>query len=72
MKLSEILTKVNTAIHQDFDWSEVDEAMLELHRMLTEPKWAIEDEALRDECEKLLVSYAVQRYLNPAQTQGDK
>jgi hypothetical protein len=38
--------------------------MTELHAKLTEPKWAIEDEALREECEKLVVSWAAKRYLD--------
>lgn len=61
--LNDILTVANAAIKEDFDWSEVDKAMIELHKKLTEPNWAIEDEALREECEKMVVRYAAHRYL---------
>lgn len=63
--LFDIINTVNVALKDDegFDWSELDKAMVDLHLKLTEPKWAIEDEALREECEKLLIRYAVQRYL---------
>lgn len=61
--LQEVLATVNKAIKEPIDWKAVDTAMIELHNKLTEPKWAIEDEALREETEKLLVQMASQSYL---------
>lgn len=63
--LFDLINTVNVAIKDSdgFDWADVDKAMVEIHAKLTEPKWAIEDEKLRDECEKLVVSWAAKRYL---------
>lgn len=65
--LYDILNTINVALVDDegFDMAELDKAVAEMHLKLTEPKWAIEDEALRDECEKLVVQWAVKRYLAP-------
>lgn len=63
--LFDIVNTVNVALKdpEGFDWAEVDKAMIEIHEKLTEPKWAIEDEKLRDEVEALVISWAAQRYL---------
>lgn len=66
--LFDILNTVNVALKdsEGFDMAELDKAVAEMHLKLTEPKWAIEDEALREECQKLVVSWAAHRYLaNP-------
>lgn len=66
--LFDLLNTVNVALEDSdgFDWDEIDRAMTDIHAKLTEPKWAIEDEALRGECEKLVVQWAAKRYLaNP-------
>ena len=60
--LNQIVTKMNKIAKEPFDWSELDTAILELHNKLTEPKWAIEDEKLRDEYEKLLVQSVVLKF----------
>ena len=62
--LGDILNTISNALKDDngFDLSDLDKEVIELHRKLTEPKWAIEDEALREECEKLVVSWAVKQY----------
>jgi hypothetical protein len=64
--LLDILNTVNNALADDsgFDLSELDKAVAEMHLKLTEPEWAIEDEALREECQKLVVQWAAQRYLD--------
>lgn len=66
--LFDILNTISNALQDSdgFDLSELDKAIAEIHLKLTEPKWAIEDEALREECEKLVISWAVKRYLSPA------
>lgn len=63
--LFDIINTVGVALQdsEGFDWDELDKAMIEIHRELTEPGWAIEDETLRDECEKLVVSWATQKYM---------
>lgn len=65
--LFDILNTVSNALQdsEGFDMAELDKAVAELHAKLTETKWAIEDEALREECEKLVISWAVHRYLAP-------
>lgn len=65
--LGDILNTISNALQNDdgFDLSELDKAVVEMHLKLTEPKWVIEDEALREECEKLVISWAVKRYLAP-------
>lgn len=64
--LLDILNTVNNALADDsgFDLSELDKAVAEMHLKLTEPEWAIEDEVLREECQKLVVQWAAQRYLD--------
>ena len=64
--LLDILNTVNNALADDsgFDLSELDKAVAEMHLKLTEPEWAIEDETLREECQKLVVQWAAQRYLD--------
>ena len=63
--LYDILNTINVALKDDegFDVAVLDKAVAEMHLKLTEPKWAIEDEALRDECQKLVVQWATKRYL---------
>lgn len=63
--LYDILNTISVALQNDegFDLAELDKAVADMHLKLTEPKWAIEDEALRDECQKLVVQWAVKRYL---------
>ena len=60
--VKEILDKVNQAIKEPIDSTEYQEALVALHTKLTEPKWAIEDEKLRNEMEKLVVQMAVSKY----------
>lgn len=64
--LLDILNTLNNALADDsgFDLSELDKAVAEMHLKLTEPEWAIEDETLREECQKLVVQWAAQRYLD--------
>jgi hypothetical protein len=62
MKLSEIVKKVNTISKQPFDWSELDEIMVELHAKLTEHEWVIKDEKIRDEYERLFINHVVKRF----------
>jgi len=63
--LFDIVNTVSVALNdpKGFDWAEVDKAVIEIHAELTKTKWAIEDEALREEMEKLVVSWAAKRYL---------
>ncbi len=63
--LFDILNTITNALkdNKGFDMAELDKAVAELHLKLTKPKWAIEDEALRDECQRLVVSWATKRYL---------
>jgi hypothetical protein len=63
--LFDIVNTVSVALNdpEGFDWAEVDKAMVEIHAKLTETKWAIEDEKLRDEMENLVISWAAKRYL---------
>jgi hypothetical protein len=62
--LFDILNTVSNALkdQEGFDLSELDREVAKLHLKLTEPRWAIEDEALREECEKLVVTWAVNGY----------
>jgi len=64
--LYDIINTINVAVNdpKGFDWAELDHTMLELHAKLIEPKWAIEDEVLREELEKTMIRYAVGRYLD--------
>lgn len=64
--LFDIINTVSNALKDDtgFDTIELDRAVAALHLKLTEPEWAIEDEALREECQKLVVAWATQRYLD--------
>lgn len=63
--LFDLVNTVNVALKDPtgFDWDEVRKTMTEIHAKLTEPKWAIEDEALRGEVEKLLVAWAANEYV---------
>lgn len=63
--LFDIINTVNVALNdsEGFDWAEINKTMVELHAKLSEPKWAIEDEPLRKEVEKLFISYAAKEYL---------
>lgn len=69
--LYDIMNTISVALKDDtgFDRVELQEIMVELHAKLTEPKWAIEDEVLREECEKLVVAWAANEYLS-ANTKG--
>lgn len=62
--LFDILNTISVALKDDqgFDVSELDKAVFGLHAKLAEPKWAIEDEVLREECQKLVVQWATKRY----------
>lgn len=62
--LLDILNTVSNALKDDnwFDLEELDKSVADLHIRLTDPRWAIEDEAMRQECEKLVVAWAVKRY----------
>lgn len=62
--LSSILEKVNHALEEPINEFEITQAMLLLGNKLAEPKWAIEDEKLRDEYEKLMVQMVVRNYMS--------
>ena len=72
--LYDILNTINAASKDDngFDLAELDKAVAEMHLKLTETKWAIEDEALRDECQKLVVQWAAKRYLKTTSQEGQQ
>lgn len=72
--LFDIVNTVNVALKDSdgFDLQELDQAVVDLHLKLTEPKWAIEDEALREECQKLIVAWAAQRYLDKSKENDDR
>lgn len=63
MTLNETLKRVNKALKAPLNQLEIDKAMILLHHRLTETKWAIKDEKLRGECEKLLIQMTVARYM---------
>lgn len=67
MTIKEVLDRCNQAIKEPSD-IEIYKAMVLLHSKLSEPKWAIEDEALRDEMEKLTVQMTVANYMKDRRT----
>lgn len=67
MTVNQIIKKVKEATDAPFSWDEVDAAIIELQKELTNPKWAIEDEVLRHELEQLVVSWTVRGYLTEAE-----
>lgn len=71
--LFDILNTVNNALKDTggFDLTELDKAVADLHLRLTEPKWSIEDEALREECQKLVVAWAAKRYLTVVEVKDE-
>jgi hypothetical protein len=70
--ISEIVAQVNGAINEPFSWDELEKAMLAISAKLAEPKWAIEDEALRTEMENLLVQIAAHSYLRDRGQSGSE
>lgn len=63
--LYDVLNTVSNALGDSagFDLGEIDKGIIALHTKLDEPEWAIEDELLREECQKLVVQFAAHRYL---------
>lgn len=72
MTVAQMLEFVNEATSKQFSWDEVDVAMIELHKQLSEPKWAIEDPVVRRELENMFVSHVVSRYLSDVETPEER
>ena len=65
-KLQTIVERLNKALNEPVDEAELQDAILAVREKLSEPKWAIEDEKLRGEMEKLIVYHAVREYADAA------
>lgn len=72
MTLGKILKEVNKALEKPMDWNEAELLLQDLHRKLTETKWAIEDEPLRKETERLFIQMVAGNYLKKKEAKKGK
>ena len=58
-----ILERVNKLLEEPVNWDAINEVMVDLHKKLTDPQWAIEDPYLRKQMERMFVDYTAKEYL---------
>lgn len=67
--LRDIMNRISAALKDDtgVNKNQLDRIFTDLHTELTKSDWAIEDEALREEYEKMFVHWTAKRYLELTQ-----
>lgn len=61
--IKQILAKVQKALDEPFDLEELNVAMIEMHKALSDEQYVIKDPVIRKEMENMFVSYTVRKML---------